>query len=85
MCTGIIKDIDLTSFPAARKEEGATSNLPAHIVARIGDFRLMAQVEPALTENALLLEFENLRRRHRRAMVRKEFLLGPIDDKIVYT
>jgi hypothetical protein len=44
----------------------------------------MAQIEPARLENPLLLEFEDLWRRHRRAMVCKEFLLGFIDDKIVY-
>jgi hypothetical protein len=82
--TGVIKDIDLPSFPAAHEKDGATGNIPAHEVARIGDFRLMAQIEPARLENPLLLECEDLRRRHRRAMVRKEFLLGFIDDKIVY-
>ena len=76
MRTGVIKDIDLTCFPAAHEKDGATGNVPAHEVARIGDFRLMAQIGPARLKNPLLLECEDLRRRRRRAMVRKELLSG---------
>ena len=82
MRTGVIKDVDLSGLPAPHEEEGFTSNVPAHEAARLGDFRLVAQVEPAFLENLLLLEFEDLRRCHRRAMVSKEPLLGFIDDQI---
>src|SRR2546421_452827 len=39
-------------------------------------------LEPAFLENLLLLEFEDLRRRHRQAIVSKEPLLGFIVDQI---
>jgi hypothetical protein len=67
---------------AADEEQRPPRHIPAPVVARLLDFGLMTQIEPAFVEYPLLLHPKNFERCHGGAVDSKYTLLRVVDDQI---
>jgi hypothetical protein len=70
------------AIAAAHEEKWATGDIAAPVVPRFLHFRLVAEIEPALVKNPLLLQLKDLRRCHSGAMDSKDPLFRVVYDKV---